>query len=265
MDLERTLSTANHTNAFLHKVLIQEREKTNETNKEILSQLPEVLAQVSNVEKANILPESKSRKKRKHEQYKSECTLECCSGSICANCDSSSCCCDIDDSHVELNSDSSCIPTCAEKPEDFVSRYDHEMSREDNQKKKTDKRSSSFCVSKYDGGTSEHLLYREFGECSRQQFKFVESETLNSTDKSNRTKIECKDSKDVTGKFALNSAEVRKLYGVEGIPEAVILQYKLTPEEVKQIPRFESYSPGEPSNVRIHLICVCSFFYSFWI
>ena len=36
---------------------------------------------------------------------------------------------------------------------------------------------------------------------------------------------------------------------IEAIPEHVIMSYKLSAGEIKKLPRFENYDPGEPNNV----------------
>ena len=40
---------------------------------------------------------------------------------------------------------------------------------------------------------------------------------------------------------------------IETIPEHVIRTYKLSAEEIKKLPRFENYEPGEPNNVSCYL------------
>ncbi|KAH3830624.1 hypothetical protein DPMN_103869 [Dreissena polymorpha] len=42
---------------------------------------------------------------------------------------------------------------------------------------------------------------------------------------------------------------IREIMQVEAIPESVVRKYKLTPAEVKEIPTFTNYTPGEPNNV----------------
>jgi len=37
---------------------------------------------------------------------------------------------------------------------------------------------------------------------------------------------------------------------IESIPEDIILRYKLTPEQIRALPRFKDYVPGKPNQVR---------------
>ena len=77
-------------------------------------------------------------------------------------------------------------------------------------------------------------------ECSRNEEKsdYNHSENKSSDKSDQRIDEEVPPSKDET---------------IETIPEHVIRTYKLSAEEIKKLPRFENYEPGEPNNVSWHL------------
>ncbi|XP_060597529.1 RNA-binding protein 41-like [Ruditapes philippinarum] len=224
MDLENAIATASSQNKFLHKTLIKEKETS---PNDPLNCIPEILEKFS----SNAHLDTKKHRKMDKKSYKKECTLECCNPTFISNCQE----CSrrkLDNSQTESEACSSCdtscdqcqmtcdheikIQICEEKPADYVSKCE-EKSTENKPKleKKIHQKSTSFTVKSK----------KNTGICK-----------LNLPDNSSVLDNQ-------------HAEEKREIENVEAIPESAIRQYKLTAEEVKKLPRFETYSPGEPSHV----------------
>ena len=241
MDIENAIATANSQNKFLHKTLIKEKEKHKEVDpNDPMNCIPEILENFS---------KSTHQNKRKHEKldkksYKKECALECCNLSVissCSKCSRRNHPKPQTESEAYSSCDTSCdqcqqscdhemiIQTCAEKPADYVPKQEPEITKNKPKiEKKIPQKSTSFTVKSF----KTSLIPENKLNCDINLNNDTEI-SVGSSCVSERQ----------------DSEKIRELDYVEAIPENVIRQYKLTAEEVKKLPRFETYAPGEPSNV----------------
>ena len=85
-------------------------------------------------------------------------------------------------------------------------------------------------------------------ECSRNDLSFGQSECSRNEDKSDCTHSGNKSS-DKSDQRRDEEVPPSNDEAIETIPEHIIRTYKLSAEEIKKLPRFENYDPGEPNNV----------------
>ncbi|WAQ99503.1 EXOS9-like protein, partial [Mya arenaria] len=168
---------------------------------------------------ASVKPISRHLRKNKTNRhaYKADCTLECCRPvqSTCEKCEKirNENCVFGDSSHerdVGICSHMQAFATCMEKPDSYVSVP--EPLETEKPKVKVHTKSSSYVV------------------------KFNTSDA-------------CKLSQSGSDSNTKREDTFREIEQVEQVPEHVIRKYKLSDDEVKNIPRFQNYSPGEPNNV----------------
>ncbi|KAL4230581.1 U12 snRNA binding [Mactra antiquata] len=232
MELENAIAMANSKNKFLHKTLISAREnKTTVDPNSPFNCVPEILEKMS--KKSSVKVSCRSRKKNK--EYLGDCKLECCVPKTVSRCDKcseyqneagrneneageyeseaqTSLCRSNEFVQCACGNDLT-IQTCAEKPEDYVTKNNTED-----------------CVPKGNNQSG-----KDIGKDNKK----VQSKSSSFSVLTGNCGI---DSRDV-------SNQIHLITNVEGIPEDVIRKYKLSVNEVKNIPRFENYTPGEPSNV----------------
>lgn len=234
MELENAIANANSHNKFLHQTLVKERQHASITfPNDPMNHLPVIL---DNITKNSSSCSRLKHCKKKDKSYMKQCTLECCvpvSTVSCSKCESeaekyqneatSSC------DHCSRSCDQTkmVVQTCAERPADYVSQSSELQGKAKQEKKKPEK-STLFSV-------------RTKTETPVVSSTTVGSELLENVSEENRNSEGLNSSK--------KDEEIRILDHVEGIPEDAIRQYKLSAEDITRIPKFESYTPGKPSNV----------------
>ncbi|XP_053399927.1 RNA-binding protein 41-like isoform X2 [Mercenaria mercenaria] len=235
MELENAIATANTQNRFLHKNLVKERENQSGSNpNDPMNCIPEILEKFSKSKHSD----TKKQKKKDKKTDKKECMLECCNSSMVSNCaecsrrkientETESEACSLCDTSCHQSCDHEMeIQTCAEKPADYVSKEEITGNKAKSEKKLPQKSTSFTVKTLTDKTVSEETVVNSN----------TKDEEEGVADKSNSSKEQ-------------NVENVRELENVEAIPEDVIRRYKLSADEVKKLPRFETYTPGEPSNV----------------
>lgn len=234
MDLERALSTTSKKNSFLHKTLVKEQSRATAAPDDPMNNLPEILESVV-PGKYNVIHPLRKNKIPKH-SFNSECTLECCkpaTSHVCSDCEraglvNGQC------SH-ELP-----VATCMERPKEYVPNSATCLSQVGRAQlepaKKPSIKSSSYIVNRKHQATV--TLYNDSD--------VIQDADNHGFDNRSHTFSEDGDSVNTND----NRSDLRVLDGdVESIPDESIRRFKLSSEEVKKLPRFENYAPGEPSNV----------------
>ncbi|XP_052792666.1 RNA-binding protein 41-like [Mya arenaria] len=213
MDLEKAISGGNAQNKFLHTALVTQRQTCTSTSNTVMDDIPEILESISSKPVYRHLRKNKTNR----HAYKADCTLECCRPvqSTCEKCEKirNENCVFGDSSHerdVGICSHMQAFATCMEKPDSYVSVP--EPLETEKPKVKVHTKSSSYVV------------------------KFNTSDA-------------CKLSQSGSDSNTKREDTFREIEQVEQVPEHVIRKYKLSDDEVKNIPRFQNYSPGEPNNV----------------
>lgn len=212
MEIERAVAAANPHNKFLHQTLIKGKKPAISSNiSDPINDLPDILDKITKTKHTEV---KHRHHRRKDNSYKSECKLECCvtvEGSYCSDCESHNV-----QSLATSSCDQSCdhkqaVATCAEKPPDYISPSTETENQTKQNKKKLEK-STAFTV--------------QTSKTTTQKVSAVTDATM-----------------------IIPGEEIRILDHIEGIPEEAIRRYKLSTDEIAQLPRFDSYTPGEPSNV----------------
>lgn len=273
MELEMAISNANPQNRFLHSTLVQQKTNRFTSSSSAMNAVTEVLDSINqrNLNSGRQKDKKDLKNKDCHVGYKDVCNLECCASveaEICAHCggrkslnrscdqetwscdqgtrsygqksrscshgsksgdkklwscdqgngsndyeykmcEKSSGSCDLEEKLCDCET---VVATCMERPPDYVSKDKQENGV--GVKKNGPQKSSSFIVQTKRNTNSIFLygLHRNLGEMSDSDF-------------------------------------YREIDYVEPVPEESIRRYKLSAEDVKKIPRFENYTPGEPNNV----------------
>lgn len=261
------ISNANPQNRFLHSTLVQQKTNRFTSSYSATNAVTEVLDSINQRTSNSGRQKDKKGLKNKdcHGGYKDVCNLECCvavEAEKCAHCggrkssnrshdketwscdqgtrshdqksrscshgyesgdqgngsdDCKSCgkgtgSCDLEEKLCDCEM---AVATCMERPPDYVSKDEQEKGS--GGKKNGPQKSTSFIVQTKRNTNSicPYGLHSNLGEMS-----------------------------DV-----IDSDFYREIDYVEPVPEESITRYKLSAEDVKKIPRFENYTPGEPNNV----------------
>jgi len=221
MDLEKAISGGSSRNQFLHKNLIKQKQNTESPNNNYTEILDNITSRSRHVV-------SKKGRKAKH-AYKADCKLECCYPvqSLCDDCEQ------LRQERERLCKDNTfteytpiiCnhelpIASCMERPENDVTVEEtvEELTSKQTSDNKQPLKSSSYIV------------------------KFLSEESMHTCSSNNLSMG--------TAQCEEKGGEIREIDYVEPIPDDVIRRYKLSEAEIRNIPKFNDYSPGTPNNVR---------------